>query len=234
MAAPAPEQIVQEIKHGSHWRFVARPSRYDPDRVASNVDGAELVDKRRVSLRGWDCPCVEPAGPEYGSGWTGSTTEYGLHREHWRLYHSGQFVHLCSYEEDLWIEQGLATPRFAGAKLLWIVSAVYRLTEYLLFVSGLAADHVYDDGIVLSLTLTGTMDRHLAFSEGRRSLFQDYRCHDEPLSLPDRTLAAEELIATAPQVALGCALEIFRRFGWSQPPIDVLREDQRKLIERRL
>ena len=60
-----------------------------------------LVDANRVSARGRDFPYVDYCDVRRrGQNWVGQETAFGHHLEAWRLYRSGQFVHLSG----IWID----------------------------------------------------------------------------------------------------------------------------------
>jgi hypothetical protein len=117
---------------------------------------------------------------------------------------------------------------------LSIISALYTFTEIYEFASRLSTRGTLGDSCRISITLHRTMDRQLVMLDPRRHLFGNYVSKIDPIQRRPAIISAEDLIAKSSQLSLEHAIWTFQRFGWDNPPVGVLKEDQKKLLERRL
>ncbi len=99
------ESLRTKIKEAPHWRVTIRPGAHVEERIRTLGECWRLVETSRVSLRGWDYPHLDYEHRQYGNDWVASWDEYRSHREYWRLYQSGQFLHLFSFKEDHYREE---------------------------------------------------------------------------------------------------------------------------------
>src|SRR5436309_4044427 len=102
--------IPVPVKDYPHWTVLFRPETYNPELIPSLTDCVRLVEKARVQLRGWDFPHLSNRDTDrsHGSNWTGSWASFEGQVEYWRLYQSGQFIHLAAVSEAVqqkWQEQ---------------------------------------------------------------------------------------------------------------------------------
>src|SRR5690349_8899477 len=84
-----------------HWRVTYRPHEYREELIPTLAACFELVEATKLSLRGWDFPHVGRKEEQLlrARNWVGSQTEFSTHIEYWRLYQSGQFLHLHAVRE---------------------------------------------------------------------------------------------------------------------------------------
>jgi hypothetical protein len=157
--------------------------------------------------------------------------------EYWRFYRSGQFVHLFAVHEDLIdVESALPKrypPRPTRAGYLGFVGATYTVTEILEFAARLANKGILYPSAFVSVGLYN-MEDHQLTTFGGRSL-PDYYVYkmNEPIVV-EREIPQTELVGKPDEFALDFVIEIFERFGWDDPPRQILSEDQKRLRERRL
>src|SRR6266571_4616409 len=132
--------LGNEIRSRGYWRVNVRPTVFIPERVALRELEAITRDSI-VQLRGWDYPHFPREGVTRGNDFIEGATEAAFisHLEVWRLYQSGQFIHLFSMRED-WVE-GTPLPGLGNVKpgeLLSLESTLYTITEIFLFAARLA------------------------------------------------------------------------------------------------
>ena len=192
------------------------------------------MEESTISLRGWDFPHTED--PRINrTEWIGAEINWGRHKEFWRLYLSGQFVHYSAMFEDFdpvnWTSSG-----FGGKgrpdRYLEIISTLYKFTEILTFASRVSERLYPEDGAHIAVTLFDTGGRDLVFWDMSRFLGRRYICEEGQVSVSE-DISAPQLISEAGDVALSLTLRVFELFNWIDPPREIFEEDQRKLLERR-
>lgn len=235
---PTAEKVLEKIKSRGYWRVVIRPVRFEKERIKSLAECAELVRRCKVSLRGWDYPHVSGRYEvQSGLDWVESLTDWNGYKELWRMYQSGQFLHLFGCREDWLGEASILGPsKYSNIKpgsVLSVLSTLYSVTEIYEFASRLAEKNLFDNSVYLSIGLHGMKNRKLKVFDIGRSLFNDYICqiNDLPLS---KTITLEEILGRSHDLALHHTVWIFERFNWRSPPEEIFREDQKKFLERRM
>src|SRR5688500_17704073 len=93
-------ELPVPVRSGPYWRIRLRPAEYKPDRL-SLPECESIVDARQVRLRGWYYPHVTHRAEawERGEDFVANHVAFGGHIEYWRMYQSGQFVHLLGVRE---------------------------------------------------------------------------------------------------------------------------------------
>ena len=235
---PSTEQTLKKIKTHGYWEVVIRPPRFEKERIKPLPKCAELVEECKVSFRGWDYPaCTAKYPPRGGGDYVEFATDWLAFKELWRMYQSGQFVHLFACHEDWWKTYGSRySPEVAAIEpgsVLSVVSTIYSVTEIYEFASRLAQKDIFTDKVHLSIALHGMKGRTLRILQFARHLFYDYVSQIDDVTC-EEDIEVKELVANRYELALQHAFAIFHRFGWYNPSRDVFKEDQKKLIEGRL
>jgi len=230
-------ELEKKIRSRGYWRVVIRPSVFIGERARLR-DLETIARDSVVQLRGWDYPHFPRDGVTRGNDFIEAPTEveWLSHIELWRLYQSGQFIHLFAMRED-WLE-GTSLPGLGNVKprtLLSYESTLYTITEIFLFAARLAQHMALGPDVVVEYGLYDLQDRKLeTFNPGRDSLFLVPRATAiGPLYERTVTEKAERIAARAAEIALDQALNLFERFGWDISK-ESLQEEQRKFLERRL
>jgi len=240
MSTEESDELVRKIKSRGYWRVNLRPSKFEKERISSLADCANLVRECEVRLRGWYYPHYGKYEPMSGLDWVESRVDWADYKGIWRMYQSGQFIHLFGCKED-WLEEDVKVfgpPRFEippPKTILDVFNTLYTLTEIYEFTSRLAQKNLFDTGLYLSIELHGMKNRKLVILNRQRfPLFEDYICQildDMPRSF---TLQAGEIISRGSELALQHAIWVYERFNWRKPSIEVLKDAQNKLLEHRL
>lgn len=232
------EERLALIHETGYWRVEIRPTVFLEERLTSLSSCWDSVEVSQVGLRGWYYPHIERSERVQGDNFVQSGSDFANHVELWRFYQSGQFVHRFAMPEDWkvpsldhWSRETSAVT--TGPRQLDFVDALYTVTEILKFARNLAFRDVLEPAAYLSIELHGTKGRSLSAPSSRMALLRPYKASVDTICW-ERMLFAAELIATAPQVAIDAAIHIFERFGWDSAPRDLLVQDQRRLLERRL
>ncbi len=114
------------------------------------------------------------------------------------------------------------------------VSTTYKITEIFEFAARLANKGVLGPEAFISVSLHNVKDHQLAAFGLSRFPGDDFVYSAETPIVIEREIPEQELVAKPDEFALDYAINIFERFQWSDPPRQVLGEDQKKLRERRL
>jgi len=237
---PTTESLLEKIRSRGYWEVIIRPTRFERERIKALSECTQIVQECRVRLRGWDYPHVSTRSPPHVGGvdYVESLTDWNGYKELWRMYQSGQFVHLFGCRED-WLSERISIfgfPQHAyiePGSVLSVLSTLYSVTEIYEFASRLAQKNLFDETIFLSIALHGMKNRKLIFFESQRLLFDDYVCKIADLPL-DKTITVDELLGRGHELALDHTIWIFERFNWISPPRDILKEDQKKFLEHRI
>jgi len=229
--------ILDRIKSRGYWRVIIRPLQFGEKRIRSLGECEKLIVECKISLRGWDYPHISKDGIVSGLDWVQSTTDWQSYKEFWRMYQSGQFIHFFGCREDWWRESSLSSEevrRFEPGSVLEALMTLFSVTEIYEFASRLAEKVLFDKGLQLTIELHGMRNRRLMFLDPRRSLFDEYICvvNDLPHT---QTMSTEEILGKGHDLALDHTVWIFERFNWRSPHIrEILKEDQRKFLERQI
>lgn len=220
------EKLLEKIHSVGYWRVNIRPTVYEQHRIPSLAECREVIETSPVLLRGWDYPHVEPEGAISGEEWIESCADFMGNIEYWRFYQSAQFIHHLAVRED----HELDTP--AGSYLA-ILNTLYLITEIFEFASRLVSKKVLSPGIGISIGLIGAKGRELFFWNQARLLRQRCVSSVENITFA-RTYDEAQLLGHSAKHALDAVCWIFERFNWVPVPREILVEDQKKLLERRL
>ena len=240
---PAVQLRVPVLEH-PHWRVNFRPSIYAPNRLETLSVGLDLLQKTRVSLRGWDFPHISsrPADLIFGDSWVAGWSDFKGHLEYWRFYQSTQFLYLGSVREATepdWALKLRATMKShannnvdldAVPGFLSLTNCIYNITEYFEFAARLAQAQVYVEPVTITISIKGIAGFMLA-ADFDRSWCTDFVASQDEMNYTI-TLAPSDLVSSAPDHAMKCTLWLFERFGWVKPNIDSVHTDQQKLLTR--
>ena len=236
------------VLESPHWRVNIRPGIYEPELIASLGACFELVQSTKLSLRGWDYPHLSHRPNQRGTGnrWVASWSSFLGHVEYWRLYQSGQFIHLFAVREAL-VAEWHAQLRAAAishasdrADVDWdrvpgyfsLLSFLYTVTEIFEFAARLAHRGVYTSTIAVTIELKKV--RGFVLTPDLDRAWSDIRAASEDQIGRAWLIENRELISASSEVSLRATTWFFERFGWLEPSVQVLRRDQEKFLAGRL
>ncbi|MBI4765929.1 MAG: hypothetical protein HY787_15235 [Deltaproteobacteria bacterium] len=235
------DKLMNLVKSRGFLIIIFRPSHYDPLRIKNLSECKKLIEENRVDFRGWYYPHFPSrddedtgliAGNNFYEGWI----NWGAHKELWRMYQSGQFFHCLALREDWmqedgWYEENLR--KIPPKMVLEIVWFTYQVTEIFEFLSRLAQRKIFEEGVDVKISLNNTKDRKLILLDPTRGpLFEEYKSGLEKIEF-SRLYTKEETITKSEEIALKVVLYFFERFNWDKPSIDIIKNDQKKLINRK-
>ncbi|MGA2332604.1 MAG: hypothetical protein ABSG75_12670 [Syntrophales bacterium] len=236
------EETLNKIKSRGYWRINFRPLVIGQKLELPQCKN--VVERNAVNFRGWDYPHFPQrrgddtdlvAGNEYYEGWI----DWGAHKEIWRMYQSGQFIHYKAVEEDWFKEDGwyggTQFQKIEPGTILAILNTVYLITEIFEFLSRIAKTGLfYKEGVMLDIGLIRTAKRQLVMMDPMRGhLFDKYVARIDAIPFSHQ-YSSDEIIQNAREEALKAIVHIFQRFGWDNPPVETFKNDQEKLVRRQL
>lgn len=238
-------ELITKIATKGYWKVIIRPNAYNKKLIKDLPNCKLLIEKSRLSLRGWDYPHIDQAGIKNSSDnsvFSFCDWPEGAMYEYWRFYQTGQFVHYFSMREDLRISEQKKKEfqdEFGNKveKFLSILSTLYSVTEIYQFASKLYSE-LDVEGVEIVIELHDVNKRMLTFWDSfMRYLSRPYICEFSNGVLTvgkDNIILKEDLINNASDLALDATIEIFNKFNWDTVSKNIFIEDQKKLLERRL
>lgn len=235
------KERIEKIRSSAYWRVNIRPTTFKKDRIGSLSKVRQLVEQCSVKLRGWDYPHIDLEETKNEDDWVQSGIDWMGFIEYWRFYQSAQFIHYFSVYEDYQkvkerarstLIKGLSTSEEPSG-YIDILSTLYRITEIYEFAMRLAQKNILDSGVYISIQLCRIKNYRLFLWDPFRSLNGIY-ISDTPKINLESTKGTEELLAKGHEEAINQTISLFERFNWIDPPREIMVEEQKKLLERRL
>lgn len=219
------DPTLDKIKSRGYWRINFQPVTV---KALTLSECEEIIRKNSVKIRGWDYPHFPQRSDDttglsraqnYCQGWI----NWWAHKELWRMYKSGQFIHYMAliedwFEEDGWFSE-LAKQVKPMTTLNVIGSVEYQTAEIFEFLSRLSTTGLYDDGVNISISLHNLQNRILRIEDNMRVPF-----HSEKKTIAtefkySKKLSKFEIVGKTKDLATEISLEIFDMFGWQSKPI---------------
>ena len=236
---------VPVLKH-PHWRVNIRPESYRRERVSSLADCRSIIEGTKVTLRGWDYPHLSRKPEQNGRGndYVESWSDFMGHVEYWRFFQSGQFLHLFAIREAMepqWADKLKKTARWhltepaivnAAPGFFSLLNFVYTVTEIFEFASRLWQRGIAEGPAIIDVRIRGAKGFGI-IPDFDRAWSEYY-----PLGSDDVghawIIEGADLIAATGERALDATLWFFDRFGWPNPPREIIARDQAKFLRGRL
>jgi hypothetical protein len=232
-----------KIKSGAYWRVNIRPTTFEKDRISTLSEVRQIVEACSVRLRGWTYPQITPEETTSGIDWIQSGVDWEEFIEYWRFYQSAQFIHYFSVEEDYPEVKERAIDRITGGMgfgtsrepsgYISIFSTLFRITEIYEFAMRLAQKDIMAPGVYISITLHGIKNYQLFTWDQQRHFPRTFVAAIGEIPL-ESTMGIEELLAKGHDEAINQTIYLFERFNWVDPSREIMIEEQKKLLERRL
>ena len=241
------EALPGKIKKNPYWRVNFRPNAYKI--LIKNAKAAfDLVRQSEVRLGGWPYPFISDERPEQirNPKYIASGSGYLGHTEYWRLYYSGQFINLFtvrekmdqSWDEKLRMEASQRMRRPAGVDatdipgFISIINLLCHLTEIFEFAARLCSKKLYDTSLEIAVELHNVKGFTL-IAEFPKHWSGYYPATAETVA-KSLIFKSEQLLAKNAEFALNWSVDFFSQFGWDNPPIEVLKNDQQKFLSGKL
>lgn len=233
------KSIMEKIKTRGYWEVDLRPDEPSKARFESISDCMKKVRESVVLLRGWDYPHFSSRDPPYPmQGRIESLVDFGATKEYWTMFLNGHFFHLFTCKED-WLGEDVTIfgpSKYANTTpgtVLGFLMTLYSVTEIFEFAMRLAQKDAFGRRIRMKISLIGMDGRRISTFAPGRYIFRDYVCREKAITF-DKKVNVEELIGSGHEMALDATASIFEIFNWLNVSKETLREEQRKLLEKRL
>ncbi|MEW6674212.1 MAG: hypothetical protein AB1427_21165 [Thermodesulfobacteriota bacterium] len=231
-----------------HWRVNFRPHDYRENLIPSLSKCYEIIEKTKLSLRGWDYPHLSRRDTErsQGNNWVSSWSNFMGHYEYWRFYQSGQFLHLFSVREATefeWkkkLQNDMQSHRIlTDGEVDWekipgffsIINFIYNITEIFEFAARLCQSRTYSGVVNIEIDIKGIQGFVLTAPWERA--WHSYYAASQNILSKSQEIDSEKLVAASKDFSLSTIIWFFERFGWLSPSEDVIRKDQDNLIKGR-
>ncbi len=213
------QNLPKKIAESPHWRVTYRPSKYKK-RITDPQVAFDLIRKSLVRLRGWDYPYVSEDRAEQirereyvasGCDWSGLV-------EYWRLYYSGQFIHLFSLRENIIYD----TQGFID-----ITNTLYNIAEVIEFAARLSGKGIYQDSLQISIQIKNVNGFKLSAKD---RLWRGH--YSATANIIEKTVEVNvrDLLGQTTDIVLDTTIYILKSFGWDNPPRDILENDLKKFF----
>jgi hypothetical protein len=234
------KKIIELIKSRGYWEIDIRPTEPKENRFESIADCMKKVRESVVELRGWPYPLYFDSNNPYPmQERIEGTIDSGAYREYWTMFLSGHFYHLFACRED-WLKEEVSVfgpSRYSNTPpgtVLDFLSTLYSVTEIFEFATRLAQKKVFGRGVNIRISLHGMEGRQIISFDIRRWIGRPvFVCREKNISF-EKKISVEGLVAQGHQTALDTVVGIFEMFNWLNVQKEVLKEDQKKFLEKRI
>lgn len=232
-----PEEIIKEIKKRGYWDITIRPTVFNKTRIQNRQEALNIIRESAVELRGWYYPHIRTSGrdPHNIAEGIEQYVYWENHIEIWRLFLSGQFVHLLGLRED-WLTPS-QQPRIAFVQnqdvknTLGVTGTLFTITEIFEFAKRLAVKGILGEEVAIYIVLNNTERRGLLVdSPGRLPFLSPKVCLDSKWEY-SKVFGIPDLVQNYKDLAFAAAIDLFELFNWSNPPIQAMKEDQIKFLD---
>jgi TIR domain len=217
--------LLRKIWSKPHWHIWIHPTEFKKARFQTVEQCRQFVLSSEVIVTGWFAyPSFSTDALELGEEWVAGEIEhsqrYVSRAERWALFRSGQFTQNRSVDEIAQL----------GDKI-HVLEILDTTTAAFEFASRMASQRILAPEALFVFELRKIDGRQLTWPQ---DVFGDIDavprncwCQDEILRI-EKQLTVGELKTRKREVALEVALEIYGKFGWSDPPVQLLKSQQDK------
>ena len=217
--------LLRKIWSKSNWHIWIRPTEFKKARFQTVEQCRQFVLSSEVIVAGWFAfPSFSTKTLELGDEWVAGEIEhsqrYLSRAERWALFRSGQFIQNRSFDEIAQL----------GDKI-HVLEILDTTTAAFEFASRMARKGTLSPEALVAFELRRIAGRQLTWPQ---DVFGDIDavprncwCQDETLSI-EKQVTVSELKTRKRKVALEVAVEIYAKFGWSAPPVHLLKSEQTK------
>jgi hypothetical protein len=229
------DKTREQIQTRGYWRFLVKfeESEELPENLKQELKNAS------VSLRGWDFPQVAKQREDIHktsntNDGVKSWTNTGKHKEVWEYNCKGFFIMNRSLRED-WFKEGKYIPerlkQFEPGKILYIISALYTVNEFFIFISNLITKGLIRGQLEIRVKLVNTKNRKLMFYDAFRETSLKYEAMDNSIQSKIKS-NSNDFQNNYIQLSMDSLFALFKLFNWDNIPKEVLEGDQAKFLKR--
>ncbi|MCK4643363.1 hypothetical protein KAU32_06975 [bacterium] len=232
-------KLVNVIKGNPYWRVIIRPLKYNADLLSFNRAKKIIIDSA-INLRGWQYPAFHEHEIINKENYIEGKINWSSFNEYWRFYQSGQFIHLFNLQENLRLKNEGKVPSFLSPtpkeeplSYISIISTIYLFVEIFEFAIRITEEDIYNSGVYMSVQLNKCDKMRLFSYESSRIFFKSYMCESEKINI-EISLGKNIILTEGREICLEKVQRFFEYFQWGNFPEDLIREEQKKLLERRI
>ena len=226
------DEVIKKIKSKGYWEINIHPDIYNSQRIEKQRI-KEIIRSAIVELRGWDYPHFRDSEGEPYPILNGieKYIDWSNHIEFWRMTQSANFYHLLALRED-WIEDVQNMEK----KWLGVFNTLYTLTEIFEFTKRLARQNIFDENIIIEVKLYDLENRILVVDSSNKApfLWEKKARIEEPWSYHKNLFSVNDMLSKADELALDAFIDLVYLFGWDNPPVGSLKNDQQKFLQGRI
>jgi hypothetical protein len=223
MKARPQTDIQTEILSKPRWQIWIRPTTFLPARFQSVEQCREFMLAAYVRVEGWfPFPFINAKFLEMGPDWVAGEndhSEFGRirHLESWTLYRSGQFVDNRALDE---------VPQLRGR--LHVLEILDTTTAAVEFAARMAGQEILLPEAVISFQLSGIDGLSLTWPKDQFGDLDEVvaRWSEAESVTIRRHLTLDVLRSQRRELAFDVSVEIYKHFGWTEIPIERLKEKQ--------
>lgn len=240
-----PEALPDLIAGHPHWRVNLRPEIHEAELIPSIADCYATIEKTRLRLGGWEFPYLSPHRNQrqQGANWIASGVNLDIHLEYWRLYQSGQFLHLSAVREcidSLWrkeLEDAMKQSLSHITTFDWSQVTGYMdiqnlnrtISEIFEFAARLSQHGICKGTVTVEVELKNSRGLLLAARPGR---LWNIDCLATEENLGHAwDVRGDALVASGAEHAMEATRWFLERFGWVNPNMDSLKKDQERFLK---
>jgi len=215
--------VVEKIWQGPHWQIIISPTEFLDARFRNLAHCEQFMLGNAVrSMRIADCPTVRADALEEdeAGAWIAGELDLpeqissGSILERWVLFRSGQFVYNRAFMKH---------PKL-GNKLHYLEVARV-ITQVFLLTARMARDRILTPEAHVQFSLKEVAGCGLYIPDS----FDDHWSRGKRIDVRRTAKPADLLARDGRDLALGVATEIYEKFGWNEPPMEILAEEQNRI-----
>jgi hypothetical protein len=239
------KDTLSKIKTRGYWKIILEPISSLNPLFSHPSDAEKVVNESSVQLRGWDYPHI-PRRVDVGEmseilkNRTNSAVDWNHYKEAWTVFNSGQFVHVFGLREDWfdqsgWIKETSNLHKIPPMTVLDFVGVSLTLTEVMLFIKNMVSSVDYGNVVKIKVSVMNGANRDLTVIDpGRLPIFREYKTSSNELVALNKDIPVSKIKNEWKEIAFEGIVHLLKFFKDFEPPENVIREDQLRLIERRL
>lgn len=218
-------ELLRKIWSKPYWHVWIRPTEFKKARFQDVEQCRQFMLSSEVRVQDWFAyPSFSPHTLEVGDQCISGEIEHSStmvsRAERWSIFRSGQFIHNRSFDEIAQLGD-----RVHVMEILDMTTAGFELA------ARMASRGVLTPRAAITFALRGVAGRSLTWPQ---DLFGDIDavgrncwCQDEIIEV-ERRVTTDELSTRKRALALEVALEIYTKFGWTEPSTEGLENAQNK------
>lgn len=233
------DEVIKKVKEKGYWDISIRPTVFNAGLINSRKEAIEIVRESVVELRGWDYPHFRDRDGDPHSIQDGieKFIDWENHIELWRMYLSGQFIHLLALREDWLTEEQIGRIAIIQEhdvkKILGVTGTIFTLTEIFEYTKRIAQKMKIEE-VLIEITLNDIEGRALAIDSPGRIPFLSLRTSKEDKWHYEKTLGIEDLLKESKEIALKAIFDLFELFNWFDVPAQIIKDDQDKFLSGKI